>query len=426
MNSLPFTRIRALVIIISLLLLSGGIGYRLGEKRAIPAAVSVPKSVTNQSTPTSVDVDFGLFWDVWSRMFRYYIDSASLDPQKMVWGAISGMVNAAGDPYTAFFPPKENQEFKEDLGGEFQGIGAQLGTKDNRVVVIAPLKGMPAEKAGIKPGDWILKVGDEETIGWTVNQAVEKIRGPQGTTVRLTILHSDSPKPVELTIRREVITVPSVESWVKPIAEISEIKDSTVSAAIKQKTDRIAYLRLSRFGDHSNEDWETAVSDILKEQKGRSFKGMILDLRNNPGGYLDGSVFVASEFLKNGVVVSQVNSDGTKQEYPVNRRGKLLSIPLIVIINKGSASASEIVAGALQDTKRAKVVGEVSFGKGSVQTPHELPGGSSVHITTGKWLTPKGTSISQKGITPDFVISADEMTEIDDPQLAKAIEVLLK
>ncbi len=425
MNSLPFSRLRNFILILSLVILAGGMGFRLGEQNS-QSKNPLNQTVSKRETPKEINVDFSLFWDVWGRMFQYYIDAATLSPQKMVWGAISGMVSAAGDPYTAFFPPKENQEFKEDLGGEFQGIGAQLGIKNGRIIVIAPLKGTPAEAAGMRAADIILKVGAEETYGWTVTQAVEKIRGPRGTSVTLTILHENAQKPQELSIIRDVITVPSVESWIKDVSSVAEIKDSSLSAQLKTSKQKIAYLRLSRFGDHSNEDWLKAVGQITSAQKQSPLKGMILDLRNNPGGYLDGSVFVASEFLKNGVVVSQVNSDGSKQEYRVNRAGQLILIPLVVIINKGSASASEIVAGALKDTKRATIVGEVSFGKGSVQTPQELPDGSSVHITTGKWFTPKGTSINQTGISPDVSVIADEISETNDPQLARAIEILLK
>ena len=191
MMPIPFSKIRVLILVAAFCILSAGIGFRLGEKKA---AVPTPdnRPVVNQQTPASGAIDFALFWDVWQRLFRYYIDAASLDTQKMVWGAITGMVSAAGDPYTAFLPPKENKEFKEDLGGQFEGIGAQLGMKDNRIIVIAPLKGTPAEKAGIKPGDYILKVNDEETVSWTVPQAVTKIRGPRGTSVNLNILHEDN------------------------------------------------------------------------------------------------------------------------------------------------------------------------------------------------------------------------------------------
>ncbi len=424
---LPFSKLRNFVIAAAFLILAGGIGYELGSKQATLTLSQDKKIILNQQEPTTVNVDFSLFWDVWQRLTRYYIDSATIDTQKMVYGAISGMVSSLGDPYTTFLPPKENQEFKEDLGGEFDGIGAQLGMKENRIIVIAPLKGTPAEKAGIRPSDWILKVDGEETTGWTVAQAVNKIRGTRGTSVVLTILHENDQKPLDLTIMRDTIMVPSVEEWVKKPNEVTEISGLPIAQTLMKITNEVAYLRLSRFGDRTNDEWNTAVDSLLAAQKrDGQLKGLIFDLRNNPGGYLDGSVFIASEFVKSGTIVSQVNSDGSKQEYQVNRKGRLLDIPLVVLVNKGSASAAEIVAGALRDFKRAKLLGETTFGKGSVQTPQELTGGAGLHITTGKWLLPSGDSISKKGVKPDIEVLLDNYEATRDAQLAKAIEILLK
>ncbi|MFZ5845507.1 MAG: S41 family peptidase [Patescibacteria group bacterium] len=429
MKTLPFAKIRLIVISLALLLLVGGIGYQLGERRVFsPVAPGGSATILNQNPPAQFGLDFGLFWDVWGRLFRYYIDAKSLEPQKMIWGAISGMVNSLGDPYTVFLPPKENKDFKEDLGGAFEGIGAQLGTRDNRIIVVAPLKGTPAEKAGLRAGDWIMKVNEEETAGWTVQQAVSKIRGPRGTKVKLTLLHEQAQKPLELEIVRDTITIPSVEFWVKTPGEITEISGLAETQALVRRNEKVAYLRLTRFGDHTSDEWAKAVGQVLTAQAANGkLKGLIFDLRNNPGGYLDGSVFIASEFLGSGVVVSQVNSDGTRQDYPVNRRGRLLDIPLVVLINKGSASASEIVAGALRDYKRATLVGEISFGKGSVQTPQDLPGGAGLHITTAKWLLPKGDSINKSGVKPDIEVKFENGLEATrDAQLAKAVELLLK
>lgn len=428
MKSLPFSQVRKYILAIALFTLVGGIGYRLGERRVKLRVTPDRQIVVNEQPPATTSVDFGLFWDVWQRLLRFYIDRTSMDSQKMVWGAISGMVNSLGDPYTTFLPPKENKEFKEDLGGAFDGIGAQLGLKDGRIIVIAPLKGTPAQKAGVLAGDYILKVNDEDTAGWSVPQAVTKIRGPRGTEVKLEILHENAQKPVELTIQRDTITVPSVEWWVKTPREVTEISGVPDALKFLDRTEKIAYLRLSRFGDNTNDDWNKAIGEILTAQRNNgTLKGLILDLRNNPGGYLDGSVFIASEFLKDGVIVSQVNSDATKEEFPVNRKGKLLDIALVVLVNKGSASASEIVAGALKDYKRATLVGEVTFGKGSVQTPFDLAQDAGLHITTGKWLLPKGDSISKVGVKPDIEVTLEDATNATaDAQLAKAIELLLK
>lgn len=427
MKSIPFSKFRSFILIAAICILSASIGYRLGEKKAQGSITSPSNQVVVNQNSGLKTVDFSLFWDVWQRISRSYIDRASMDSQKMVWGAISGMVSSLGDPYTLFLPPKDNKDFKEDLGGQFEGIGAQLGMKDGHVMIVAPLKGMPAEKAGIRAGDYILKVNDEETSGWTVPQAVTKIRGPNGTTVKLTILHDGDSKSTELAIVRSTITVSSVDSWVKSVSEIKEISGVSSYQSFFGKSGKIAYIHLSRFGDHTNDEWNKAVSDILQAQRSdRSFKGLIFDLRNNPGGYLEGSVFIASEFIKSGTVVSQVNSNGTHEDYPVTRVGKLLDIPVVVLINKGSASAAEIVAGALRDFKRATLVGETSFGKGSVQTPEDLAGGAGLHITTGKWLLPKGDSISKIGVTPDVIVPMESLDATADAQLAKAVELLLK
>jgi carboxyl-terminal processing protease len=426
MKQIPFSRIRSVILILAFCILLLGIGYRLGERRAQISITSDKRVVINQQ-PTSSTVDFSLFWDVWQRLTRSYIDKSALDPQKMVWGAISGMVGALGDPYTIFLPPTDNKDFKSNLGGQFEGIGAQLGLKDGHIIIIAPLKGMPAEKAGIKAGDYILKVNDEDTTGWTVEQAVAKIRGPKGTKVALQILHEGDGKPIDISVMRDTITVSSVESWIKQPSDIKEIAGVSSYKTLSAKTGKVAYILLSRFGDNTNDDWAKAVTDVSTAYAtDKTIKGLIFDLRSNPGGYLESAVYIGSEFIKSGTVVSQVNSDGSRQDYPVEHTGKLLTIPVVVLINKGSASAAEIVAGALRDYKRAILVGETSFGKGSVQTPEDLSDGSGLHITTGKWLLPKGDSISKKGIVPDVVVSSDDVSATADAQLAKAVELLLK
>ncbi len=427
-NQIPFTSIRKYVLLGTIILLAGGVGYRLGEQGVGKngfTAVSDQK-VINTDTPVDKNVDFRLFWDVWSRMNASFIDKEKLIPSTMVEGAIRGMVASAGDPYTAFFSKKENNDFKDDMKGEFEGIGAQLGLKEGRIMVIAPLKGTPAEKAGILAGDYIIKVNTEDTSGWTIPQAVSKIRGKRGTTVDLEVFNDKDTKPRKLTISRDTINIASVESWVKPPADVAEIKGTKDSQVFESNGGRVAYLKLNRFGDNLNSDWEKGVLEVLAAQKAGPLKGLIFDLRNNPGGYLEGAVYIAGEFIPSGIVVSQKNSNGSVQNYPINRKGRLLDIPLVVLVNKGSASAAEIVAGALKDYGRAKIVGETSFGKGSVQTPLELSGGASLHVTTGKWLMPKGESISGKGITPDVIVPMESTTASADAQLAKAIELLVK
>ncbi len=427
MKSVPFSNIRSYVLIIAFCIVSGSIGYQYGVRTTTGDGSSANKAVINSENISGSTVDFSLFWIVWKKLSQTYIDKASLDTQKMVYGAITGMVSALDDPYTMFLPPKDNKDFKEELGGQFEGIGAQLGIKDNTIMVVAPLKDNPAEKAGIKAGDYILKVDGEETTGWTVAQAVTKIRGPRGTKVTLTILHEKESKTSEIEIVRNTINVASVDSWIKTPTDIKEISGTTEMQKLVGSSNKVAYIRLSRFGDRTNDEWDKAVDEVsMAYKKDSSIKGLVFDLRNNPGGYLEGAVYIGSEFISSGNVVSQQNSNGTKEEYPVMHKGKLLDIPVVVLVNKGSASAAEIVAGALRDFNRGKLVGEVTFGKGSVQTPEDLPGGAGIHITTGKWLLPKGDWIHKKGVTPDVLV---EMTSFDataDAQLAKAVEMLVK
>lgn len=350
------------------------------------------------------NIDFSLFWEVWDRLETNYIDKKALDQNQMILGAIQGMVASLGDPYTVFLKPPENKEIKEDLNGVFEGVGIQLGFKENQLAVIAPLTGTPAYKAGVKAGDLILKINDESTTGLSADEAAKKIRGPKGTKVKLGLLHAGEKEPFDLELTRDTILVASVE------------------VEFVGSGQKLAHLKLLKFGDRTAEEWDKAVNEIFRHQP--SITGVILDLRNNPGGYLTGSVFIASEFLNSGVVFQQEHANGTKETFSVNRAGKLLNQPLLVLINEGSASASEIVAGALQDYKRAKIVGTKSFGKDTIQEAEDLSGGAGLHITTARWLLPQGGSIDKKGIIPDNEIKDDPQTLEIDEQLQKAIEIL--
>lgn len=417
---LTLAKLRSLVLLIALLLVAGNAGYRMGQ-RNLSFAVNTQKGIIlNSSPPPSKDVDFSLFWDVWTRLEQKYLDKTKLDTQKMVYGAISGMVNSLGDPYTVFLPPKDNSDFKNDLSGAFEGIGAQLGSKDNKIVVIAPLKDHPAEKAGLLPGDWIVKVDNEDTNSWTVPQAVNKIRGPKGSTVSLTILHEGQQNTVDIKVIRSTITIKS--------AEVEFRHSNTCSTNCPE----VADIKLSRFGDQTNDEWNAVVNQIRSKLSDPLFKGVILDLRNNPGGYFQSAIYVASEFIRSGVVVQQENSDGTRETFSTDRVGSLLDTPLVILINKGSASAAEIVAGALKDHGRGKLLGETTFGKGSVQTPEDLADGSGLHITTARWIMPKGTWINGTGISPDTEVKTPEATgsaTVDtttDLQFERALEQLVK
>ncbi len=404
--------IRNIFILLTLLVLSFGLGYQLGVKGVNITTNGISSlEITSKTSSKYSSVDFSLFWDVWDNLNRYYIDKKAVDAEKMVFGAISGMVSSLGDPYTVFLPPDQNKDAKDDLGGRFEGIGAQLGVKEKKIVVVAPLKGAPAELAGLKAGDWIIKVDNQETASWTLPYAVSKIRGEKGSKVVLTVLHKAAEKTEDITVTRDSIKVASVE-W-----EIKNVKNE----------DKIIYLKLSRFGDDTTNEWNKAVDEIVETiGQPNSPEGLVFDLRNNPGGYLSGSVFIASEFLSDGIIVIQENTGGRETVYKVNRTGKLLTIPIVVLINKGSASASEIVAGALRDRNRATLVGETSFGKGSIQEAQELANGSGIHITTAKWLLPSRKWINGTGLEPDIKQENDDKKPDTDLQLEKAIEILLK
>lgn len=396
--------LRNIILVLVLVLFSGWVGYTVGAKNTVFGETgSVPKfTFSGKESPKNISADFSLFWSVWNELSEKYVDKSKLDAKKMVYGAISGMVASVDDPYTVFLPPTENKESKEQLNGNFQGIGAQLGMKDKRIVVIAPLNDSPAERAGILPGDWILKVDGKETMKWTLPEAVAKIRGPKGSTVTLNILHEGEEEPKDVKIKRDEIVLNSVE-W--------EVVSSTKSAGLE----KAVLLKLMRFGDQTDPQWDRAVSEINSYMATNSgaVSGVILDVRNNPGGYLAGAVFTAGEFLpKNTVVVKQKSYDGNVTTYSVDRAGKLLDVPLVVLINKGSASASEILAGALSVAKRAKLVGEQSFGKGSVQQAEDLPDGAGLHVTTAKWLLSNDDWIQGKGLTPD-VEEASDSAQID-------------
>lgn len=384
--------------------------------------------ITSKEPPSGVvAVDFTPFWNVWQKLETNYYDKSKLDTQKMLNGAIEGMVQSVGDPFTLYLPPTQNSSFKQGLSGQFSGIGSELGMNGKQLIVIAPLTGSPSEKAGIKAGDAIVAVDGQSTSGWDLNMAVSKIRGPKGTTVLLTVVHKGESNPQQINVTRDVITVKSVDGWVKPVSCSNGCQTIDASKA-NSSTPYIAYVRLSQFGDNTNKEWATLIANINSQAKGKNLKGVILDVRNNPGGYLTDATFIASEFLNNGApVVSEddgIPSD--KQTLYASRQGTLTNVPVVVLINKGSASASEIVAGALRDNNRAKLVGETSYGKGTIQQAEDLGAGAGLHVTIAKWLTPNGTWVNGKGLTPDVTIGQNSTDPSVDTQLNKAIEVLVK
>lgn len=392
-----FKKINGITIFIALLTFV--IGWQLGNRDFKFKVSDLRPEVTfsNEASSNTQNVDFKLFWQVWDLVSSEYVDKNAVDPQKMFYGAIQGMVAALGDPYTVFLPPTEQKSVQEEIGGSFEGVGIQLGyDKEKRLAVIAPLEDTPADKAGVQAGDLIVKIGDKDAGGLSLPEAVNLIRGEKGTSIALEIYHEGDAKTKTVDLKRDTIVVKSVEF---------EEKNSPSGK-------KVAVIKLSRFGERTFEEWNQAVSNTLASGP----SAVILDMRNNPGGLLDGAVFIGSEFIKDGDIVLQENARGVKTPYKVNRAGKLLSLPVIVLINKGSASASEIVAGAIQDTKRGKLLGETSFGKGTIQESQELPENTGIHVTTAKWLTPLGRWIHQKGLEPDIKV------ELTEEQIKQQIE----
>jgi carboxyl-terminal processing protease len=386
-------------------------------------------SVLSKEPPAGViSVDFSPFWNVWQSLLANYYDKSKLDQQKMLNGAITGMVQSIGDPFTMYLPPVENSDFKQGLAGQFSGIGAELGTKGKDIIVIAPLDGSPAEKDGIKAGDIIVKVDGVSTVGWDLSKAVTQIRGPQGTPVTLTVVHSNGNKQVDIKIIRDVITVKSVVMNVESAkctstgcANVS--KDTCSGASCAQ----FAYIQLSQFGDNTNQEWSSMVKSIADQlNKNSNIKGVVLDLRNNPGGYLTDAQFIASEFLPMGTKVVTEDNGISQTSLYVERQGLLTNTKVVVLINAGSASASEIVSGALRDDRQIKLVGEKSYGKGTVQEAQDLGDGAGLHVTIAKWLTPDGTWVNGQGLTPDVTVALDPKNPAEDTQLEKAVFELLQ
>jgi carboxyl-terminal processing protease len=344
------------------------------------------------------EVNISLLWTVWRVLQQYYIEPGALNASTMVFGAAEGLVRSVGDPYTVFMTPKENTDFRKELSGTLEGIGAELQEKDELIVIVTPLKGSPAEKAGILPEDVIMEVNGETTQGMSLNQVVSKVRGPRGTTVNLKMFRPKTAKAIDLTITRAAITIPSVESKI-----------------IEDEAGPIGYVALNQFGDNSMDEFENALATFA----GKDLKGVIVDLRFNGGGYLDGAVALTSMFLKQGTVVT-VERRGAEPETHVAFGNPILpDVPMVVLINEGSASASEIVAGALQDHKRAKIIGMKSFGKGTVQEIVDIPGGSSLRVTVARWMLPNGRNLAKDGVHPDIVVdrTVEDAQAKKDPQL---------
>jgi len=350
-------------------------------------------------------IDFSLFWDAYNKLHQNFINSDSIDDQKIIYGAISGMARSLGDPYTEFFDPSKAKIFEQDLQGSFDGIGVEIGIKKDQLIIIAPLKGTPGEKAGLKSGDQIIKIDQKSTSNMSVDEAAGIIRGEKDTKVTLTIFRDVWNQTRDIKIVRDTIKIDPVD-W--------QLKDGN-----------IAYINIRHFNQPLSSDFKKVAFEILKSPA----KKIVLDLRNNPGGYLEVSQYIAGWFLKSGqaVTIEDFGKNKNQQPYLAEGNSALAEYPMVVLINKGSASASEILAGSLKEHKNITLIGEKSFGKGSVQKVVNLEDDASfLKITIAKWLTPKGNLISEIGLNPDIKIDLtdDDIKLNKDPQLDKAIEII--
>ena len=372
--------------------------------RLFPKTIIV-RGVDNVVDGVVANANFGVFWEAWKRIKDNYLRDKEIKDQELIYGAAKGMVDSLKDPYTVFLPPTDAQKFQEDLSGDFGGIGAEIGIKNDILTVVAPLKDSPAEKAGLRAGDKILKIGDKATDNLNINDAVKLIRGPKGTPVVLTILRNGSDKTQEITVTRDTVQVPTIE-WKKIESDL-------------------VHIQLYNFNEVSPKKFFDTITDIQKKEP--DTRGFVLDLRNNPGGFLEASINLASWFLSpDTLVVTEEFRSGKKTEFKTSGNAALKDFPLVILINQGSASASEILAGALRDQRGVKLIGEKTFGKGTVQELQSLSDGSNLKITVAHWLLPKGDTIDKNGIKPDFEVKMTdkEIEEKKDTQLDKAIEVL--
>ncbi|MEK7471338.1 MAG: S41 family peptidase [Patescibacteria group bacterium] len=403
-NFLKTKRIAIVFLFISLFFLTFIVGVYTGNSNR--PEIDKIIGISNKETQVMTKTDFSPFWKVWNTINEKNPSASKITDQDKVYGAIGGLVSSLNDPYSVFFTPNETKSFEEEIAGNFDGIGMEVGMKDKILTVIAPLKNTPAYRANIKSGDKILKIDTIVTSGLNIEKAIKLIRGPKGTTVTLTIFREGSQKPEEIKIVRDSINIPTLDT--------------------ELRKDGIFVIKLYSFSANSTNLFRNAMKQFVESGTDK----LLLDLRGNPGGYLDASVDIASWFLKEGKIVVTEDYGNSKTAEIFRSKGYNIfneKLKFIILIDSGSASASEILAGAMRDNGRAKLVGSQSFGKGSVQEVINVTPDTILKITVAKWLTPNGTSISEKGLTPDYPV---EITQKDldakiDPQLNKAVQLLL-
>lgn len=367
----------------------------------LPTATATP-TVSLEPSETE-EKALSLFWEVWHILQEQYYGQLP-DETGMTYGAIQGVLDTLDDDNTVFFDPDAAKIMREDMSGSFEGIGAHVRMReDGRLMIVAPIEGQPAEAAGLRPGDIILEADGVSLEGMNIYEAIQHVRGPKGTVAHLKVLREDVAEPFIVEVERARIPMPTIET---------EMLDGD-----------IAYVKLYDFNAQANDRLEDALKELLAENP----RGLIFDLRNNPGGFLTEAVSVASQFISEGKILTERFGDDTEQVYEAEQGGLALEVPLVVLVNPGSASASEIVAGALQDAGRALLIGETTFGKGSVQLVHRMRDDSELRVTVARWFTPNDRMIHGQGLEPDIFVelTAEDMDAGRDPQLDEAVEYLL-
>lgn len=401
-----FSKTRNIIGVLLLIAISFSVGLNLGYNKR-PAVDKIVGITNKEEAQNKTGADFSTFWEVWNKIDEKYPGASKIDAQKRVYGAISGLMSSLNDPYSVFFSPDEAKSFEEEIAGNFSGVGMEVSVKDKILTVVAPLKNTPAYKAGIKPGDKILKIDKTITSGLNIDEAIKLMRGEKGTPVTLTIFREGNKEPIEIKLIRDTINIPTLETELRP--------------------DGVFVIKLYSFTANSAELFRNAMQAFVESKSDK----LLLDLRGNPGGYLDSAIDISSWFLPSGkTVVSEDYGNNKKQEVYRSRGYNIFNdkLKFVILIDGGSASASEIVAGAMQDNQRAILVGTKSFGKGSVQETIKVTPDTLLKITVAKWLTPKGNSISEKGLTPDYIVENNKKDLLDkkDAQLDKAVELLTK
>lgn len=389
-------------VIIVVIIFSLGVYLGISRKPEIEKVVGI----SNKTSEISESVDFGPFWKAWNVLNEKSIHGDEITNQDRVWGAIQGLASSFDDPYTTFFPPDENKSFQEEIKGSFGGIGAEIGRKDNIITIIAPLRDTPAWRAGVKSGDKVVEIDGKNTMNMSADEAVLLIRGEEGTTVKLTLLRNGEKETRTISIVREKINIPTIDT---------ELRE-----------DGIFVISFYHFSENATRLFRDALLEFVESKSNK----LILDLRGNPGGYLDSAIRISSWFIDKGqIVLSEKTTDEEKVKNYRSYGPRLFNdkLSFVVLVDKGSASASEILAGALKSYGLATLVGEKTYGKGSVQELVKITEDTSLKVTVANWLTPDGVSISKQGLTPDVEVKMNykDVENNKDPQLEKAVEILL-